>query len=462
MQVRQLSCLEENNSVAKKVVILGAGPAGLGAAYSLSRNDFEVIVLEANSEVGGLAKTIETENGLRHDLGPHKLFTQDNELLKLVLGFLPKEKWLVRDKIARVYQSGRYMSYPPSVIDLVKLLKFRIFPATLQFFFSKLNLRDKNNVAALIRARVGKTLANKVILPAVKKVWGNLEEISPELALSRIQIPSIIDIVKRIVSKNTSQFEALKFWYPKGGLSNLWFAIQKECTSFGAEFRSNTRVLEVKSDSVYLSELILTDGSRIELGHQDLVVSTLSISSLGKMLKIASSEFVSSLDLKLVFIKSDKPMNRFSWVFVSDESMLTHRASSQSAFDPDMNLPNDVVCLEYMDRGQLPSDDTLKEIAKEEFKKLFNDLSILDVNLVTLKNSYPTFSHESIKNNELIIEKLNDFKNLISIGRHGASQYVGSLDAFDMGIKVLDWAEHPTDMKKQKYRKQTSFYPILD
>ena len=95
--------------MSKKVVILGAGPAGLAAGYELSKNGYEVVILEKESLAGGLCRTIEYQ-GYRFDFGGHRFFTKVEEVQKFwqdVLG----EDFLVRDRLSRMYYKKKFFAY---------------------------------------------------------------------------------------------------------------------------------------------------------------------------------------------------------------------------------------------------------------------------------------------------------------------------------------------------------------
>src|SRR5438445_12215538 len=102
---------------SQKTLVLGAGPAGLTAGYLLGKTGRDVVVLEAEGQVGGLAKTVEID-GYRFDLGGHRFFTKSHEVDRLwheILG----EEFLLRPRMSRIFWSGRYLDYPlrgPEVI----------------------------------------------------------------------------------------------------------------------------------------------------------------------------------------------------------------------------------------------------------------------------------------------------------------------------------------------------------
>ena len=121
----------------RKIYILGGGPAGLGAAYSLALDGEDVVLMEGSNQVGGLARTISSMNGVFHDIGPHKIFTPNKSLMELVRSFLPAENWMLREKRAAIYQSKVFLHYPPSIHDIFKILGLRIVPDQYNFLLHK-------------------------------------------------------------------------------------------------------------------------------------------------------------------------------------------------------------------------------------------------------------------------------------------------------------------------------------
>jgi NADPH-dependent 2,4-dienoyl-CoA reductase/sulfur reductase-like enzyme len=108
-------CLEFTDSQADKtpkVVIIGAGPAGLTAAYELAvRYGITSTVLEADSVVGGISRTVERD-GWRFDIGGHRFFTKVKEVEELWHEILPDEDFMLRPRMSRIYYDGKYYDYP--------------------------------------------------------------------------------------------------------------------------------------------------------------------------------------------------------------------------------------------------------------------------------------------------------------------------------------------------------------
>ena len=101
-------------------VVLGAGPAGLTAGYLLAKQGRPVLVLESESQVGGLAKTVERD-GYRFDLGGHRFFTKSDEVERLWHEIL-KDEFLLRPRLSRIYWNGRFLEYPLRGTDVIRKL----------------------------------------------------------------------------------------------------------------------------------------------------------------------------------------------------------------------------------------------------------------------------------------------------------------------------------------------------
>jgi protoporphyrinogen oxidase len=450
-----------------RLFILGAGPAGLGAA--ISAKDYgvftEVIIIDRHAKVGGLAQTLKWESFGFHDLGPHKLFSLDGDLVLKIKSFLPADLWLNRTKIARVFQNGTVMNYPPSVIDLAKYFNLKLPKVILEFIIAKLSFwRTSNNLSEAIQNKVGVSLSREIILPAIAKVWGDPTSLDSGLAKSRIQIPTVIEIIKGIFKLGkSSSFQAHQFDYPKGGLSVLWDAIQADCEDSNIKFYLGSSLEQVESLNSQICSLSFSSGEHFELEDDDLVISTLNLDALQSLLGEEKSNIRTTMDLVLVFLHVSEKLNDVSWYFVPDEALQTHRVSSQSAFDPGMVPNGDIICLEYMDRDDTIDNEIILETAKSEFRLIFGqEIVVTSIRAIRLPDSYPKFTAVDLSKNEEKLRKILEFQNLLSIGRHGAAQYVGSLDAFDMGLKTLQWMKSPSSESQLSYRLATNNYPILD
>lgn len=467
------------------VFILGAGPTGMAIVDGLADNDKEdFVIIEKNNSLGGLAQTIYWRDIGFHDLGPHKIFSTDKELVKRVESLLLKDSWLTRDKISTIYMKGYYLPYPPSPLSLGKVFGINIFIkmcfgyafAILKNFFKKSN--PKTFEDDLIN-RLGFTIYDVLFRPIANKLWGNPKSLDIKLSQGRIQTPSFFEVLFRTIGfKKTSNFEALDFRYPKGGLSKLWESIENK------SFKNGSFLMEhnVKGFTVVdnkITEIICIKDEHettYELKPEDFVVTSLplglTVPLLKKYLPEGTQELLNSVvnlnDLILIFFHVDtKSLIDESWVFVPDPNIIFHRISEQESFDYDMVTKGSIVCCEIMsseERNMInKSDEELYKLVQEGMIEMgYKNINILDKKIIKLKKSYPVFKTGYEIGLNKLLKRMDKFENFKSVGRQGAFNYIGTLDAMDIGYGFVKWFNHRESSSWEKERNRTNLYPVLD
>src|SRR5436190_11152659 len=169
-------------------LVLGAGPAGLTAAYLLGKEGQDVVVLEADRQVGGLAKTVERD-GYRFDLGGHRFFTKAVEVEDLwneILG----DEFLLRPRMSRIYWNKKFLDYPLRGSDVVRKLG-PVELARCVGSYAKaaaLPKRQEDSLEDWVSNRFGRRLFELFFKSYTEKVWGvPTTEIRAEWAAQRIR-----------------------------------------------------------------------------------------------------------------------------------------------------------------------------------------------------------------------------------------------------------------------------------
>lgn len=478
-----------------KVYILGGGPAGLALADALSEKGQVFTLIEKEKQLGGLAKTIQWKQYGAHDLGPHKIFTQDKALLQRVRSLLPNDAWLTQKKISKIYLNGHYLPYPPSPFSLINVFGL---PAFLKILFGfgvgKFKLLTRKNAPTSFKddicSRVGKPLYQYLFEPIAKKLWGEPSQLDVKLSQGRVQVPKLAEIIKGILKSknNSSEFEALSFIYPRGGLQTLWEEIRTKSSSTGDFLLGNT-ITTIRSSGDHISEIEVVDETGesrpIQIDHEDQIFSSLPLGLLVKLLEdhlphqvvTQTKEYIRLNDLILVFLKTNKPkVLKESWVFVPDAKISFHRLSEQSSFDPSMTPNGSILCCELMshDHRDLASmlDDELANLVKQDLDKLgLNQFEIEDVKVTRIPNSYPVYKPGYAPALSNILQEMDKLENLKTIGRQGGFNYIGTLDAMDIGYGAAEWHEEiktstsnrlDIQHRWQQERTRTEHYPVLD
>jgi len=212
------------------------------------------------------------------------------------------------------------------------------------------------------------------------------------------------------------------------------------------------------------------------VGEHDFVVSTLPLWSLPSLIQNAMSDKISDLikrfvklnDLCLVFLHIDT--HKFlseSWVFVPDPEVPFHRLSEQGAFDPGMIPRGSIVCCEIMSnedrRWSEKSDQELADSATRGLAHMgYSAFKVLNQRVIRLRRSYPVFLKGFQPALASILKELDNFENFRTIGRQGAFNYIGTLDAMDIGYGFARWLEEPSSRLWERERERTGHYPVLD
>ena len=304
----------------KKIVIIGAGPAGLTAAYELLKNkeDYEVTILEESNEIGGISRTVKY-NGNRMDIGGHRFFSKDERIMNLWKEIMPiqgkpsfddeilerekplenggpnpeidDEVMLVRTRVSRIYYLKKFFDYPISMkFQTFKNMGFiRTIKAGFSYLKSTIIKREEKSLEDFYINRFGKVLYSMFFEKYTEKLWGrHPSEISADWGAQRVKGLSIKTIIKDMFSKifkiknnknaETSLIE--QFWYPKYGPGQLWETLAKKDTENGAKILKGCKVekINVENGKVH-SITYIKDGKKEEI-IGDIFISSMPLKDL--------------------------------------------------------------------------------------------------------------------------------------------------------------------------------------
>ena len=264
----------------KHAIIIGAGPAGLTAAYYFLKNtDIKPIVLEKEKFFGGISRTMNF-NGNRMDIGGHRFFSKDEEILALWREILPEqgapslddkilgresvltdggadpelvdEVFLNRNRVSRIFYRRKFFSYPVTLsLETIKNLGLlEMFSIGMSFLKAKISQRDENTLEDFMVNRFGQKLYETFFRDYTTKVWGRSpQEIGADWGAQRIKGLSlgktVLDFLKKTFGSkegtgDTSLIE--RFFYPKLGPGQLWEKFADEIKKLGGEVLTSTNV----------------------------------------------------------------------------------------------------------------------------------------------------------------------------------------------------------------------------
>ncbi len=296
----------------KTAVIIGAGPAGLTAAYELvgCSKDWRVVVLEERGEVGGISRTVVCGD-CRIDIGGHRFFSRSKEVNDLWLKLMPiqgkpskddiilnrecnVEKdgpdpelddrvMLRRRRVSRIYYLRHFFDYPISVkpATFIAMGLVRTWKAGWSYLYSAFFKRPEKSLEDFYINRFGKVLYSMFFEDYTEKLWGvHPSKIDPSWGAQRVKGLSLWKALLNIFipkggKKETSLID--EFSYPKRGPGQLWETMAGALRQKGVDIKLNSRVVGVKSDDGRVNEVVLADGTCISC---DAVFSSMPVKDL--------------------------------------------------------------------------------------------------------------------------------------------------------------------------------------
>src|SRR5262245_19298169 len=379
-----------------KVAIIGAGPAGLTAGYLLSKEDVDVVVLEADPVyVGGISRTV-TYNGFHFDIGGHLFLSKSKAVEDLWTEILPNYM-LVRPRSSRIFYGGKFYSYPLRPFEA--LLKLGIFKSTLcilSWFKARLfPVRNPRNFEEWVSNQFGKRLFNTFFKTYTEKVWGmSCKEISADWAAQRIKGLSLSTaILNAVLPKRTPKDRGAliktlidSFRYPRKGPGMLWEACAQRVQAQGGVLRMGRKVVGCHLDAGAGHWRIQHrgDDGKVEEVLGGHVISSAPLRELSHALTPALPEpalqAASALRyrdfLTVVLILKDRQLFDDNWIYIHDPDVKVGRIQNFKSWSPEM-VPDESLCcygLEYFcfegDGLWAASDEQLIAQAKKELEQI--------------------------------------------------------------------------------------------
>jgi protoporphyrinogen oxidase len=227
-----------------RVVVVGAGPAGLWSAWQAASAGHDVTVIERAPRVGGMAASIDV-SGLRVDLGSHRLHPSTSPVILDRLRGLLGDQLQTRPRHGRIHLSGSWLGFPLRTGDLVRNTPRRFaLGAAADALTGPLRRPAEDTFAEVVRAGLGPTVASSFYAPYVRKIWGvDPSELSGDLARRRVSASSPTDIARRLVRGASP--EGRTFLYPRGGFGQISEALADAAAGAGADIRLSTEVAAI-------------------------------------------------------------------------------------------------------------------------------------------------------------------------------------------------------------------------
>jgi len=430
----------------KRVVVLGAGPAGLAAALELSKGGVEVRMMEANDRVGGLSRTLSYKNN-HFDIGPHRFFTKNGEIEKLWQSLLGGD--LIRvPRLTRILYNNRLFDYPLKPLNVFANLGLA---TTVSAIYDYINSRAHfkkaraDSFEQAIINQFGRKLFEVFFKTYTEKVWGiPCSKISADWSMQRIKGLNMSEIIKNAFfgeSGNKGRIKSLvrEFSYPVMGAGMMYEAMQEQIQSNGGSIELLSEVAEINRQGSRITGAIIKNRTGTYELNGSHYISSIPITELILKLNPPPPSEVIEAANKLYFrdhisvnlIIEGKDLFPDNWIYVHSPEVGMGRIANYGNFSSKMVAGNgaSAITVEYFsfagDDCWIKKDAEMIATAEKELKKtrLCGNRRVLDGFVLRERNCYPVYYIGYNKHLSVLKEYLLGFSNLQVIGRGGMYKY---------------------------------------
>ncbi len=425
----------------EEIIILGAGPAGLTAAWEAEKHGVKTLTLEGDKVVGGISRTVE-RNGWKFDIGGHRFFTKVDEVYDIWDEILDDGDFLNRPRMSRIYYNKKFFDYPLKASNaLINLGLIEAIRCVLSYFYVRINPpKDQTNFENWVAARFGWRLYNIFFKTYTEKVWGiDAKLIGADWAAQRIKNLSLLKAILNSLKINKSG-EIIttlinEFKYPKYGPGMMWQKAYEKLIEKNHSIIFSSRVVEIVKDKNYYK--VVTNNGDEYFGKN--IISSMPLAHLPKTIHpnpskeiLDSGENLTFRDfLSVALVIDEKNAFPDNWIYIHEPDVKVGRVQNYGSWSPFM-VKEGKTCLglEYfVDIGDelwsMDDDDLISLAIKElESLSLIEQNSVFEGYVVRMPKAYPVYDLNYSKNVDKISKWLkNEHKYIFPIGRNGMHRY---------------------------------------
>ena len=456
----------------ESVVIIGAGPAGLTAGYELLMRcgtQYDIIIVEKDNQVGGLAKTVHN-TGFSMDIGGHRYFSKNEKIVDWWKSVLPPEDFLLVSRFSKIFYKGNFIDYPISftkrTMQSIGLAQGLEIAAS--YLKAQINRNEESTLAGFYRNRFGEKLYRMFFRDYTKKVWGRMaEEIPSEWGCQRVKGVSVSKVLANALKRSGGQDREISltdfFYYPIYGSGYLWDCVAEKIRNCGGSILLSEQVTEIAIERDTVTEVRCGSG---RIFYPKYVVSSMPLRDFvlsSKNIPAQISEIASNLEYRgfvAVGLQVEKDsligtsvyqqkngMIPDQWLYIQDSFIKAGRLQLLDNWSPRLQEKNtECICmtLEYFcqenDDDWNRHDKEWIELATIELKQVLCEpgISIRSAKVVKAGNAYPCYwgSYQDLPQ---LREYCDSIENLLCIGRNGQHRYNNIDHAMETGMRAADY-----------------------
>lgn len=371
------------------VVVIGAGPAGLTAAYELVKRGRAVTVLEASDQIGGISRT-EVQDGWRFDIGGHRFFTKVPEVEALWHEILPDEDFLQRPRMSRISYQGKLYDYPLKAGNALKNLGIiEAVRCVLSYVWVRIHPpKDQSNFEGWVAARFGWRLYRIFFKTYTEKLWGIPgDQIQADWAAQRIKNLSLFSAIKNAIFQPKGQTEITtlidKFQYPKYGPGMMWERCRDLVVEGGGEVVMNSPVVALHREGNRVTAVTVLQNGEEKLIKCSDVISSMPMQHLVQGMDpkapeevVAAAEGLGYRDfITVALVVPEEDGFPDNWIYIHTPGVKVGRIQNYGSWSPYL-VKDGLTCLglEYFvnegDGTWTSTDADLIALAKKELAQL--------------------------------------------------------------------------------------------
>ena len=444
-------------SSPKRVVVLGAGPAGLAVAHELSRRAVSATVLERNPYVGGLAATFQ-HKGFKFDLGGHRWFTKNEDLNTWFRRLMDGEIVMV-NRISRIFHGGRFFKYPIEVRDIIRNTNpFDLSRIVLSFlansFWRTVAGTHIANMEDAYVDQFGRVLYRMFFQQYSEKLWGApCRELSGDWVGQRSKGITVLRLIHNALFGPPKDVVSLvsTFMYPRDGYGRISERMAADVRDAGNDILLSRAVSRIVYHGPGDFEIFFRHKDAEESLRADAVVSTVPLGRLVGMLEPAVDEEILKLSGSLRFrsivtvnvMLRRRQVSPDTWLYVQDRDVIFGRLHEpknwSTAMVPDQDQTSLVLecfCSEGDEIWSMPDEEIVRRCIDDLSQKLgfIEAGDLIDYKVLRARDAYPVYDLEYSSKLTAIRGALSSYVGLNVVGRGGTFRYNNADHSIEMGL----------------------------
>jgi len=431
----------------KKIMVVGAGIAGLTAAYKLAMEGLDVILVEKEDRVGGLARTFKYGK-CTYDIGPHRFFSSNLDVMEFLRSIMDDEMLEV-ERFSAVYYCNSYHTWPLRLRSVFQMPLTVSIPAFFDLFtksrYKKLREPSFKNY---ILGKYGMTLyktffkeyTEKFLGISPEKVHYHWAKIGVERATidEKIKTGSIFQLFKLMLMPKPRQ---LNFLYPPGGIEVFCDRIREKFEGAGGKVLIGVVPEIIRHDKGNIHSVNVSG-----VDYQtDVVIWTAPITTLFELLGFEPTG-LKYLALNIYNLEmSEPPLHDYQWCYFGSKNQIFSRATNPAQFDTRLIPPGkgalcvEVTCMENGDEWNNPDrlNDTIIQ-GLVDSRSISGKNVVKDIHIERIPDTYPIYDIDYLDKLEVVRGKLRKFHNLFLAGRTGLFWYNNMDHSIENAMGVVE------------------------